>query len=216
VANSAENRGAAKAAARSESGADGSSARLGDWERTFPLVIGMSAYRWALVVAVLAGIFNGLFGCSAGESRGPAPADPLAEQTGSMDGQLANGLGRGAPRGDATGREVQTSPAGADSDQLVVRLRIARPGVEPEVGEVSWREEMTVFDALDRFSPSLNVESTGQGESLFVKSIGGQPNLGASGDNWIYRVNGKLGDRSCGLYQVSPGDEIVWSFGKYE
>jgi hypothetical protein len=98
----------------------------------------------------------------------------------------------------------------------VVRLRVVHPSLEPVAGQVAWSEGMTVFDVMQGFSPSLDVISTGQGESLFVKSIAGQANLGASGDNWIYRVNGELGDRSCGVYPVSPGDEIVWSFGKYQ
>lgn len=81
---------------------------------------------------------------------------------------------------------------------------------------MDWQAEMTVFDVISRFSPSLDVESTGQGETLFVKSIAGQKNLGSAGDNWIYRVNGQLGDCSCGVYPVAAGDEVVWSFGKYE
>jgi hypothetical protein len=90
------------------------------------------------------------------------------------------------------------------------------PTAEIIEGTVVWQAEMTVFDVISRFSPSLDVESTGQGEALFVKSIAGQKNLGSAGDNWIYRVNGQLGDRSCGVYPVAAGDEVVWSFGKYE
>lgn len=108
-------------------------------------------------------------------------------------------------------------PPTASPTEQIVRVKIFRGvGTEPLVGTTSWSSGMTVFDALSGVSPVVAVESTGQGESLFVKSIAGQANLGSAGDNWIYRVNGNLGDRSSGVYEVEAGDEVVWSFGKYE
>lgn len=101
--------------------------------------------------------------------------------------------------------------------EQVVRVQIRRGiGTEPTENTTAWSQGMTVFDALMGLSPDVAVESTGQGESLFVKSIAGQANLGSAGDNWIYRVNGKLGDRSCAVYELEAGDTVVWSFGKYE
>lgn len=101
--------------------------------------------------------------------------------------------------------------------EKVVRVKIQRgDGAEVLEGTVPWTEGMTVFDALSGVSPPIAVESTGQGEALFVKSIAGQANLGSAGDNWIYRVNGQLGDCSSGIYELEAGDEVLWSFGKYE
>ena len=56
----------------------------------------------------------------------------------------------------------------------------------------------------------------GTDATTFIVSIGGVENEKSLGDNWVYRVNGKLGDKSAGLFQVQPGDQIEWSFGKYE
>ncbi|MBL8888738.1 MAG: DUF4430 domain-containing protein [Planctomycetaceae bacterium] len=104
-----------------------------------------------------------------------------------------------------------------DGIEQVVRVKILRgPNTEPIEGTVPWTAGTTVFAAISALSPAVALESTGQGESLFVKSIAGQANLGSAGDNWIYRVNGQLGDRSCGVYELQAGDEVVWSFGKYE
>lgn len=104
-----------------------------------------------------------------------------------------------------------------DAVEQVVRVKISRgPNTEVIEGTAPWTAGMTVFDAISALSPAVAVESTGQGEALFVKSIAGQANLGSAGDNWIYRVNGKLGDCSCGICEVQAGDEVVWSFGKYE
>ena len=75
--------------------------------------------------------------------------------------------------------------------------------------------DSTVLMTLERAQQTgeLKFESTGSGETTFVKSIDGLTNEGADGKNWIYRVNEKLGDKSAGIYKVSPGDIISWSWG---
>jgi hypothetical protein len=154
-------------------------------------------WRQCLVLSVALG-WGALVGC--GENRTPSGNSELPAT-------------RLAPGGDPS----ETAGTPETPEAAAVRVRVLR-GVTAEIieGTVPWQTEMTVFDVISRFSPALGVESTGQGESLFVKSIAGQKNLGSAGDNWIYRVNGQLGDRSCAVYPVSAGDEVVWSFGKYE
>ncbi len=158
---------------------------------------------WLLLVALAV-----CGGCQ----RGPAPAESGQPTAAGGSQQLDN-----APStGDSTNSQASDTRA-ADAQAAAIRVRVLRgPTAEIIEGTVVWQAEMTVFDVISRFSPSLDVESTGQGEALFVKSIAGQKNLGSAGDNWIYRVNGQLGDRSCGVYPVAAGDEVVWSFGKYE
>ncbi len=75
----------------------------------------------------------------------------------------------------------------------------------------------TAFSALEALAEAnkLAVESTGDGETRFVVAIGPVANQGAGGDNWTYRVNGQLGDRSSGIFQLKPGDKVLWVFGKY-
>ena len=46
-------------------------------------------------------------------------------------------------------------------------------------------------------------------------TIGEAVDQASAGDNWVYRVNGVLGDKSSGLYRVNPGDHVIWGFGKY-
>ncbi len=153
---------------------------------------------WLLLVVLVGG-----GGCQ----PGPGPAE--SGQPTAADGrqQLA----------EAPSTRDSADARAADARAAEIRVRVLRgPTAEIIEGTVVWQAEMTVFDVISRFSPSLDVESTGQGEALFVKSIAGQKNLGSAGDNWIYRVNGQLGDRSCGVYPVAAGDEVVWSFGKYE
>lgn len=54
------------------------------------------------------------------------------------------------------------------------------------------------------------------GETAFVTAIAGVVNEKSAGDNWVYRVNGKLGSVGSGVADLSDGDRITWSFGKYE
>ncbi|MEQ1904960.1 MAG: DUF4430 domain-containing protein [Pirellulaceae bacterium] len=73
----------------------------------------------------------------------------------------------------------------------------------------------TVFSALIAALPN-EVESTGEGETLFIKSIGQVANEGAGKDNWTYRVNQKLGKTSCGISPLANQDQVEWTLGKYD
>jgi hypothetical protein len=37
-------------------------------------------------------------------------------------------------------------------------------------------------------------------------------NEGAGGRNWTYRVNDKHADRSFAVYELQPGDHVLWTF----
>ena len=118
----------------------------------------------------------------------------------------------------------KTSPSGpvtADSSpaignvQLEIKFNSDRDNIKIDVPCGS---NSTVFTILERAGKNgeLDFESTGRAaDKKFVTSIGGVDNLVAAGDNWVYRVNGKLGDKSAGLYRVEPGDEVLWVFAKY-
>ncbi len=62
---------------------------------------------------------------------------------------------------------------------------------------------------------AIRFESRGAGETAFVTSFDGVENEQGSGDNWVYRVNRKLGNKSAGLFEINPGDKLDWTFGKY-
>jgi hypothetical protein len=60
-------------------------------------------------------------------------------------------------------------------------------------------------------------ESTGSGSAALVTRIDDLANeAGADGKNWLYRINGKLADKSCDAYVLSPGDVILWRFEKFD
>jgi len=75
--------------------------------------------------------------------------------------------------------------------------------------------DSTVLQSLERAREmkKLKFDSRGVGETVFISAIDGMKNEGSGGKNWIYKVNGELGDKSAGIYEVNPGDRVTWSFG---
>lgn len=83
--------------------------------------------------------------------------------------------------------------------------------------QVEWHDGDTAFSCLKRLEAQgrLKVVSTGSGNMTLLTAIDDVENLKAAGDNWIYLVNDKLGDRSSAVCNLNPGDRLVWRFGKY-
>lgn len=128
--------------------------------------------------------------------------------------------GSGTPK-PTNGAGTRDSAAGASSQTPVsieVEVRLEFAGQREAVaGTVKLPAEGTAFDALSQLAEQqgLAVESRGEGATLFVMAVGGIANGGPGKPNWIYRVDGKLGDRSAGVYVLGPGQKLVWSLGDY-
>lgn len=132
---------------------------------------------------------------------------PSAEQT--QPGEQvadpgAGDSGNSVNSGDDVGLEIE----------VTVDFRDSQPALS---GKVTLPAGATVFSALETLAKEsgFKVQSKGEGETKFVVAIRDVVNLGAKGDNWTYRVNGQLGDRSAGIYQLKRGDKVAWIFGKY-
>ena len=102
--------------------------------------------------------------------------------------------------------------------EINVDVCIAFHGRRDDVAEkINLSLSATALDALRETAKRNNIEVQikGTGETAFVISVGGVENLGAKGDNWTYRVNDQLGDRSSGVFNLQDGDKVTWMFGKY-
>jgi len=120
-------------------------------------------------------------------------------------------LRRGAPEPAPQPAPPRENIAAAPNVQSV-RLTIDfGDGRAPMSAESRWHEGMTVADLLNS-EPAINVASTGSGAGTFLTSLGGAANEGAGGRNWTYRVNGKHADRSFAVYELRPGDQVLWTF----
>ncbi len=91
-------------------------------------------------------------------------------------------------------------------------------GFQMRYTRLKWRPSMTVLDVLHaakNHAHPLAFKFRGRGATAFVTAIEDVENGGAKGPNWIFRVDGKLGDRSCGAYPVQAGQKVLWSLEKY-
>jgi hypothetical protein len=118
------------------------------------------------------------------------------------------------PVGGDADLPVATTPTG-DAVALVIDFD---DGQERRF-QLAWRERMTVLDALEaaaRRQRGITYVHRGSGEMAMITAIDGLANEGGAGRNWIYRVNGQLADKSCGVYEIRPKDVIFWTFGSYD
>jgi hypothetical protein len=77
---------------------------------------------------------------------------------------------------------------------------------------IAWHDGMSVADLMNAW-PTVTITQKGSGDSAMVTAIDGIANEGADGKNWLYRVNGKFADRSFAVYELKPGDQVLWTFG---
>lgn len=91
-------------------------------------------------------------------------------------------------------------------------------GVQRQFTALPWKKETTVLTALEaaaKHPRGIRFTHQGKGETLLVTAIDDLKNEGR-GRNWLYEVNGKLGDRSCAVMPLQAGDSVLWRFGKYQ
>jgi hypothetical protein len=91
-------------------------------------------------------------------------------------------------------------------------------GVQKTFTAIEWKEKQTVLDVLEaaeKHPRGIKFKHRGNGATVLVTAIDDVANK-AGGDSWLYEVNGKLADRSCGVFEVQPGDKLLWKFGTYK
>ncbi len=94
-------------------------------------------------------------------------------------------------------------------------------GAKKHLTGIPWREKMTVLDVMEatRDRPhGITFTHHGAGEMAMLTQLDDLKNeeRGAKSNNWTYRINDKLADRSFGLAEVKPGDVVLWKFGRLE
>jgi hypothetical protein len=113
------------------------------------------------------------------------------------------------------GRVVADEPP---SKQRVTLTIDYGDGCQKSFTQIPWASEMTVQGAMrhaERHPRAIKVMSRGSGSTALLTQIDDLKNEG-NGRNWIFRVNGKLGDRSYAVYPLKAGDTILWRFETYE
>ena len=115
-------------------------------------------------------------------------------------------------------RQPVESAATADSDSSA---EVASGPVEVIIrsadGEFRHRFEdvaagTTLAEVMSRVDEPV-VKIVGSGATTFVESIGESGTTGGTG--WSYSVDGEWGDRSIGVYPLTPPAEVVWTHGTF-
>ena len=78
---------------------------------------------------------------------------------------------------------------------------------------------MTVLQAMEyaqQHPRGIRFEYRGQGSIALLLQIDDLKNGGNQGLNWIFRVNGKMGDKSFAISEIQPDDAILWKFDEYQ
>ena len=103
------------------------------------------------------------------------------------------------------------------TEKVEFTIRFNGKGKDIELKEIEWKDGMTVLSLMTQLQKEkkLSFKHHGKGITAFLTEIGGVKNSGAGGDNWIFRVNSKLGKKSFGVVKLSAGDKVNWTFGKY-
>lgn len=91
-------------------------------------------------------------------------------------------------------------------------------GVQKLFNRIPWKAGMTVLDVMNLASKhrrGIRFKYRGSGSTAFLTQLDDLANQGRE-RNWIYRVNGKLGDRSFAIFKLQAKDSVLWRFGKYQ
>ncbi|MDG2384262.1 MAG: DUF4430 domain-containing protein [Pirellulaceae bacterium] len=108
----------------------------------------------------------------------------------------------------------------AAEDAQTVKLIIDYgDGVEKHFPQLKWAAKITVFELMQQASQhprGIQFKHQGRGSTVLLTQIDELKNQGGTAQNWIYRVNQKLGNRSIGIQELKPGDTILWKFEPYQ
>lgn len=172
-----------------------------------------------VLAAIAACITTILLGCSQNAARSAADADTPPAKTAS-EAISSPADSKPADLKLADTRPVDNKP-NANKPRTIELVIDYGDGVQKRFADIPWRESMTVLDVLQlakSHSHGISFTSRGSGETLMVTKLDDLSNQGgaASDKNWIFRLNGRLGDESCAIAKVQPGDTVLWKFGAYE
>lgn len=86
------------------------------------------------------------------------------------------------------------------------------------IKDIPFKKGMTVLDAMKyaKENKKFSFQYRGKNDTAFLTSIDKIKNQGGRGDNWVFRINKKLGKKSFGISRLNSGDKVTWTFGKYK
>lgn len=115
---------------------------------------------------------------------------------------------------------TDVEPANRQENRKFVVLTVDYgDGAQKKYNAIPWQTDMTVLKVMqwaDKHPHGIDFVSRGEGATAMLIQIDDLKNRGGESKNWIFRVNDKLADRSCGIFPVKEGDRILWRFERYQ
>ncbi len=124
-------------------------------------------------------------------------------------------VARFQPSSCADTQEPEKSPKPPATVSLVIDFGDGAQKVYPAI---PWKQGMKGSDLLEfarQHRHGIQIKSRGSGARTLLLKIDDLANEGSGGKNWIFRVNGELGDRSYAVTDVAAKDRILWKFDTY-
>ena len=115
--------------------------------------------------------------------------------------------------------EPKSGKAAQSAKSVVVLTIDYGDGAQKRFPAIPWQKEMTVLSALEwaaKHPRGVDFDGRGKKSTTLITKIDDLKNGGADNKNWVFRVNDKLGDRSCGVFALKPADRILWKYERYE
>jgi hypothetical protein len=84
---------------------------------------------------------------------------------------------------------------------------------------IPWHAGMTVDDQLtaaSRLPNGVTYTVRGYKERALLTQIDKVENEGGGQRNWLYSVNNVKAEKSFAIYELQPGDRVLWVFGREE
>jgi len=110
--------------------------------------------------------------------------------------------------------QIQPSPTGTErrTVSIMVRGDNDKGTILPQQS-IDWEVGDTPYSILIRAIGSGRVQTSGSGDTLYVKAIDGLAQFDKGPKSgWQFSINGWFPERSAASYELAPGDEVRWLY----
>jgi hypothetical protein len=117
---------------------------------------------------------------------------------------------------DGAGDAAAPQPADATGKSVSLVIQFG-DGRERIFDAVAWRPDMTVDDlmtAARELPGGITYRVGGERDMKMLVGIDEIVNEWGGGRNWTYQVNDVPADRSLAVYELQPGDRVLWTYGR--
>jgi hypothetical protein len=91
-------------------------------------------------------------------------------------------------------------------------------GFQKVYSPIPWRDGLTVPEMMQHAAQHAHptkFTTRGAGATAFLSQIDEVQNEGHGHKNWIFYINGKIGEASFGTAKLAAGDTVLWRYQQF-